>query len=182
MIMLGCRPPGRFTEQHDVFFGIGESLAALVPQIKAFWPESGDAIHIDVWREVTVVDNYIIQIIPKENIYTEGNQLFFLNLGGYKKNEFEEYHYKVLTVANDLAEATKKAKATSFYKHTGFQGAVSHIDDKYGVDTDDVYAVRDILNATLKEKFQIQITKSELPLAYDEFHIGYLTLNKLTSK
>jgi hypothetical protein len=26
-------------------------------------------------------------------------QLFFINLGGYKENEFEEYHYKMITVA-----------------------------------------------------------------------------------
>ena len=30
MVLLGCRPPGRFTEQHDIFFGIGNSLKELV--------------------------------------------------------------------------------------------------------------------------------------------------------
>jgi hypothetical protein len=34
MIMLGCKPDGRFTEQHDTL-GIGSS-AKLVPQMKAF--------------------------------------------------------------------------------------------------------------------------------------------------
>ena len=56
-----------------------------------------------------------------------------------KENEFEEYHYKVLTVAQNKAEVIKKAKATSFYKHCGFKGATSHIDDKYGVDVDDIH-------------------------------------------
>jgi len=36
--MLGCVPPGRHVEQHDVFFAIGESLTQLVPEIKAFGP------------------------------------------------------------------------------------------------------------------------------------------------
>ena len=38
MVMLGCTPKGRFTEQHDIFFGIGNSLKELIPNMKAFWP------------------------------------------------------------------------------------------------------------------------------------------------
>jgi hypothetical protein len=64
-----------------------------------------------------------------------------------------------------LSEATQTAKATSFYKHTGFKGAVSHIDDKYAIDVDDIYKVADILNPVTKVKFAIQITPSEIPLA-----------------
>ena len=33
MIMLGCRPEGRYTEQHDIFFGIGTSLKELIPNM-----------------------------------------------------------------------------------------------------------------------------------------------------
>lgn len=56
MVLLGCKPAGRHTEQHDIFFGVATSLKELVPEIKAFWKEGGDKIHIDAWREVTVVD------------------------------------------------------------------------------------------------------------------------------
>jgi hypothetical protein len=38
--------------------------------------------------------------------------LFFINLGGYKENEFEEYHYA--GCSHKLALATKKSKATAF--------------------------------------------------------------------
>ena len=47
MIMLGCTPKGRFTEQHDIFFGIGTSLKELVADMKSFWPEAKGKIHID---------------------------------------------------------------------------------------------------------------------------------------
>lgn len=40
--------------------------------------------------------------------------LFFINLGGYKVGEFEEYHYKMVTVAETLGLASKKARATTF--------------------------------------------------------------------
>jgi hypothetical protein len=70
-------------------------------------------------------------------------------LGGYKENEFEEYHYKILTVAQSMGLASKRRRVLS--KHCGFKGAgVSHIDDKYGIDVDDLYKVTDILDSQLK--------------------------------
>jgi len=128
---------------------------------------------------VTVVDNCRITVIPKQKCVESNRQLFFFNLGGYKENDLEEFHYKVLTVADDLSGATKTAKASSFYKYTGFKGAVSHIDDKYAIDVDDVYKVVDILDSATKAKYAIQITPSEIPLAEDILHIGYLPLRKL---
>ena len=179
MLILGCRPKGRFTEQHDVFFGIGTSLTELIPQIKAFWPEAKGQIHIDSWREVTAVDNYSIKVEAKNTVKESIDQLFFINLGGYKENEMEEFHYKMITVSPTLAEATKMAKASTFYKHYGFKGATSHLDDKYGIDVDDLYNVKEILPMDLKDKFGLQISRSEDPLIADELHIGYLKLDKI---
>jgi Domain of Unknown Function (DUF1543) len=179
MIMLGCRPKGRYTEQHDIFFGIANSLKELIPEMKAFWPEAKGQIHVDVWREVTSVDNYSIEVVAKNDKIIQENQLFFINLGGYKEGEFEEFHYKILSVAKTVGEATKKSKETSFYKHCGFKGATSHIDDKFGVDVDDIYNVRDILELDLKEKFELKITKSDSELAEDKLHIGYLKIEKI---
>jgi len=178
MIMIGCRPKGRFTEQHDIFFGIGNSLSELVPQMKAFWTEAKGKIHIDAWREVTNVDNHKIEIVSKINAVANASQLFFINLGGYKENEFEEYHYKILATGTSLAEATKKAKATSFYKHYGFNGATSHIDDKFGIDVDDIFNVADILSYELKEKFALKISENNMNFE-DKLHIGYLKLEKI---
>lgn len=179
MIMLGCRPKGRFTEQHDIFFGIGNSLKDLIPDMKKFWPEAKGQIHIDVWREVTIVDNFTINVVPKTENASNENQLFFINLGGYKPNEFEEFHYKILAVGQQMSDAVKKSRETTFYKHCGFAGATSHVDDKFGVDVDDLYNVKEILELDLKQKFELQITKSETPIPDDELHIGYLKLEKI---
>lgn len=180
MVMLGCKPEGRFTEQHDIFFGIGKSLKELIPQMKAFWPEAKGKIHIDARREVTVVDGYSIEIIPNKSTseHTSEN-LFFINLGGYKENEFEEYHYKILTVSENLGNASKKAKATTFYKHCGFNGATSHIDDKYGIDVDDIYNVADILPKHYKAFYSLKIMIIETTFEEDHLHIGYLKLDKI---
>ena len=178
MVMLGATPPGRLTEQHDIFFGIADNLKALVPPMKAFWPEAKGKIHLDAWRKVTYVDGYTIEVISREKNVRNTEKLFFINLGGYKENEFEEYHYKVLTVAQNKAEAIKKAKATSFYKHCGFKGATSHIDDKYGVDVDDIYEIEDILSSQFKEKFKLKISKSDSN-QQDVLEIGYVKIDKL---
>ena len=178
MAIIGCKPKGRFTEQHDVFFGIGNSLKDLIPEMKLFWPEAKGNFHIDAWREVTVVDNHKIEIVSKSTTNLNKTKLFFINLGGYKENEFEEFHYKIVSVANSISEATKKAKATLFYKQNGFSGAESHIDDKYGIDVDDIYNVKDILSLTSKLQFEIQVTP-ENNLKADELHIGYLKLDKI---
>jgi hypothetical protein len=177
MLILGCKPQGRNTEQHDTFFGIGDSLTDLLPQIKQFWPDGGK-IHIDSWREVTSVDGFSINVVLKSEARSE-NKLFFLNLGGYKTNDLEEYHYKLLSVSDSKTTAIQAAKKTAFYLHTGFKGATSHIDDKYGVDVDDVYEIADILPADLKTKYSLSIEKkTELP-SEDELHIGYVTLSSL---
>ena len=180
MTMLGCTPEGRYTEQHDIFFGIGKTLKDLIPQMIDFWPEAKGRIHIDAWREVTMVDNFSIEIDSKKKLAElVPDNLFFINLGGYKENEFEEYHYKMLTIAENLSMASKNAKATTFYKHCGFKGATSHIDDKYGIDVDDIHNVTDILNKNYKEHYSLNITKTETFSEADPLHIGYLKLDKI---
>ena len=179
--MIGCTPVGRLTEQHDIFFGIGNSMKELIPDMKSFWPEAKGKVHVDAWREVTVVDNFSISIVLKNEIPHETlDQLFFINLGGYKENEFEEYHYKSLTVAKKMGLASKNAKKSTFYKHFGFKGAESHIDEKYGLDVDDIYKVVDVLPEKFKNLYSIKIIKSEIPLTENKLNIGYFKLSKLT--
>jgi hypothetical protein len=177
MVLVGATPKGRHTEQHDVFFGIGESLSGLVPAIEAFWPDAKGRVHIDAWREVTYVDGFSIKVQPRGKSAAT-NKLYFINLGGYKPGEFEEYHYKTIIAGPDKGAAVKRSKETSFYKHAGFKGAESHIDDKYGIDVDDAHEIEDILPQDTKGSFMLEI----LPAtggAEDELHIGYVKLSEL---
>ena len=174
MVLLGCTPKNRLTEQHDIFFGISTSVREMKSDFYAFWPDGGQ-LHIDSWREVTHVGGYALSIVPKAEASPSKNKLFFLNLGGYRPGEFEEYHYKLLAVAKTMAEAVKVAKQSAFYKHFGFKGAESHIDDKYALDVDDMHKVEDILPAHLKERYSIKIVPDVNGIE-DELKIGYLKL------
>ncbi len=182
MVVLGGKPEGRHTEQHDVFFGIAETLKDLVPEMNRFWPELAGRMHIDSWRKVSQVQNYHIAVVPKSKLKPEteessSNKLFFVNLGGYKPEDMEEYHYKQLVVANSLAEATNIAKASTFWKHHNS----SHIDDKYGIDVDDIYEIQDLLDADFKSNYHLEIMRSEDDVADDKLEIGYLKISKLLS-
>lgn len=182
MLLIGSKAPGRHVEQHDFFFGIAHSLKELVPDIKAFWREAGSSIHIDGWREVTNVDNYTIKVIPKEEaLASTPEKLFFIFLGGYQANKLEEQHYSVLSVQTDRAQAIQQAKKTVFFKTntiTAVKGANAHIDDKYGIDVDDIYNIEEMLTPEHKNKYHIQITPSA-NLPEDEIHLGYFKLDKL---
>jgi hypothetical protein len=179
LVLLGANPKGRNVEQHDYFFGIASNLKELLPAIKAFWPEAGNTLHIDGWREVNVVDGYSIRVILKdEKTEPTAKRLFFINLGGYLTGKLQEQHHIMLTVQNDRMPAVKESMKTLFYKTNSAKGAHSHIDEKFGVDVDDVYRVEDVLSTELKEQFHIQIS-SATTLTDDEIHLGYFKLDKI---
>ena len=175
MLLIGASPPERNIEQHDVFFGIGDSIKDLVAEVEAFWP-GNNKLHFDAWREVTSVNGYKVEVVLKnESNQNSPFKLFFINLGGYKQNEFEEFHYKMIIAATDKAAAVSISKQTAFFKHTGFKGATAHVDDKFGVDVDDIYEITDILPPAAKEKYSILVTPRD-SLAEDEMNLGYFKL------
>lgn len=176
MAILGCNPANRFIEQHDVFFGIGSSIVELKQDMYDFWPEAGEKLHIDSYRPVRKVDNYKIQIVDKDETISEnGLHLYFLNLGGYKPMDMEEYHYKQLVVASSMAEAIATAKKDVFWKHHN----EPHVDNKYGIDVDDAYLVDDMLGPNFRAKYKIQIEELQETQSEDELTIGYLKLSRL---
>lgn len=178
MIKIGAKPQGRLIEQHDIFFGVANQISELIPGVNRHWAEVADKWHFDAYRPVTVVDGYKIEWQKQKSTDDNGLKLFFINLGGYLPNEFEEFHHKLLVVANTQAEAVKKAKQSQFYQsytcvEEGSQAiATSHVDDKMQVDVDDIYDVNGLLShgalkiTPLKDK-QVEQDKSV---------IGYISL------
>lgn len=175
MILIGAELVQRHTEQHDVYFGIGEKWEDLVPGIKKFWPDA-KKLHVDAWRAVGVVDGFEIRVVSKlePTLQEETNQkLFFLNLGGYKRDEFNEFHYKMVCVAPDKAQAILAGKKTAFYKHNSLPEAGSHVDDKYGIDVDDLYAVEDIMSSEELAPYRIAIVPAAENAVADTINLGY---------
>ncbi len=181
MVLLGSKAPDRNVEQHDYFFGIAKSLKDLVPAFKAFWPEAGNSLHIDGWRKITKVGNYRINVIERNEHLPASTteKLFFINLGGYQAGKLEEQHYTVLSVNEDRLQAIKESKRTIFFKTNSLKGAANaHIDEKYGIDVDDIYRIEDVLASEFKDEYCIEITP-DTDLKEDEIWLGYMKLDKV---
>src|SRR5699024_10043069 len=101
-------------------------------------------------------------------------KLFFINLGGYQAGKLEEQHYTVLSVNEDRLQAIKESKQTIFFKTNTLKGAANaHIDEKYGIDVDDIYRIEDVLAPEFKNKYYIEITP-DTELTEDEIWLGYM--------
>ena len=188
MIQLGGRPKGRLIEQHDMFFGVANQVNELIADINNHWPEVKNKWHIDSYRAISKVDNYVIKLV-ESNIQAEcanDLKLFFINLGGYQQDSFEEFHYKLLIVADSQADAVKQAKQSEFYKQFTFKdttspfNAASHIDDKFEVDIDDIYNVNDLISNVkiIIEPLARALDKS-INVIEDKKYVGYLSIKNL---
>ena len=112
-----------------------------------------DKVHIDAWTMVQHVDGYKIRIQPKSEAQSNNEQkLYFINLGGYRENEFEEYHKKLFVVATKISEALEKVKTHDFMKEFSpgklGKGGVAHFDDKHEIDfeADDIVCLSEIIS------------------------------------
>ncbi|ULT43419.1 hypothetical protein KRR40_08235 [Niabella defluvii] len=83
-------------------------------------------------------------------------------------------------MAEDISQAIRNAKQTSFYReyNTEDKSGISHVDNKYGVDMDEISNVADILPEQQKERFSILLEPGKGGVE-DELHIGYLKLDKI---
>ena len=80
----------------------------------------------------------------------------------------------MLIVAEEKSSAIKKAKESEFFKRY----FSPHIDDKYGVDVDDVFEIEEVLPEDMKAKYQLAFTPMN-GLLEDEIILGYMPINKL---
>jgi hypothetical protein len=60
--------------------------------MKASWPKPKD-IHIDAWREVSLVDQFSITIEDRDTAVNTARKIFFINLGGIKKMNLKNTRY-----------------------------------------------------------------------------------------
>ena len=187
MVQLGGRPKGRLIEQHEIFFGVANQVNELIVDINNHWSEVKNKWHIDSYRAITRVDNYTIRLVESSQQVENTNdlKLFFINLGGYQQGSFEEFHYKLLIVADSQADAIKKAKQSEFYKQFTYKdkespfNAASHIDDKFEVDIDDIYNVNGLIPNVRLLIEPITNDNNEFANTDDKEYVGYLSIKNL---
>jgi hypothetical protein len=92
---------------HDVRFSLGATPQACYDDLRAQWWGRPDSLHIDSWTEISQVDGYDISLSHDPS--TGAEKLFFLNLGGYTSQDFEEVHKNILVVATSQRTAIQRA-------------------------------------------------------------------------
>ena len=181
MILIGYRPKGFNTEQHDVIFHVGSALEdpAFLARVRDSIPlPKSVLVHIDCYVEVTQADGYSVSVTKERPAVAPTYKLYYVNLGGYKKGVFQEYHKSILLALSDASELKARALADPFATEMDSDfpsDARPHVDDrlKLGVDVDDVTDVQELFDS-------YYITLTPNPGVQDSIHSpvikGYMKL------
>ena len=125
-VFLGGRAYKCNTELHDVVFTLGEKIEDAYTDLLDKWFGLPDRLHIDSWVDLNIVEGYKISLTKKKNKSVK--KLYFVNLGAYEKNRFEELHESKFMVDESKIKVKKRAKELLL---VGKEQV--HLDDLYDV-------------------------------------------------
>lgn len=107
VVIVGGYPDGAHVEVHDVRFVVGRDLPDCFDDLKAQWWGPQKRFHIDAWGVLEWADGFDVAI--SNGVALESPRLWFVNLGGYLSDRFQEMHKNVFVVADTAAEAKTRA-------------------------------------------------------------------------
>ena len=161
-VFLGGRAHKCNTELHDVVFTLGEKIEDTYNDLLGKWFGLPDRLHIDSWVDLNIVEGYKISLSKKKN--KSNKKLYFVNLGAYEKNKFEELHESKFMVDVNKINVKKRAKELLLL-------------GKEQVHLDDLYDVDDCIEIDKVSDFYIVLRKSTKPQKL-EFNNGYHRMPK----
>jgi hypothetical protein len=110
MMYVGGNAGRSNIEVHDVQFAAVARIEDAVPALRAAWFGDADKLHLDGYTVVGWADGHAVSLARQR--CRSGLKLFFVNVGGYRRDTLAELHEFGLFVAVDANEAKAKAKAT----------------------------------------------------------------------
>ena len=144
-VFLGGRADKCNTELHDVVFTLGEKIEDTYNDLLKKWFGVPDRLHIDSWVDLSIVEGYKISISKEKK--KSDKKLYFVNLGAYEKNRFEELHESKFMVDVNKINVKKRAKELLLV-------------GKEQVHLDDLYDVDDCIEINKVSDFYIVLKKS----------------------
>ncbi len=96
-------------EVHDIQFAAVEKPQDAIPLLREAWFGDKDKIHLDGYARVTWADGYDVTLSSRPD--SGSKKLYFVNAGGYLPHTLAEQHEFDLFVAENAAEAKRKALA-----------------------------------------------------------------------
>ena len=159
-IFLGGRAEKCNIELHDVVFTCADQITKCYDDILNKWFGDVKRLHIDSWLELKYIDGYEITLSKQRP--NQNNSLYFINLGGYDKNKFEELHESKFLVGSDTNSIKKRAKDELL---VGYDQ----------VHTDDLYDVDDCIKISKVSGYYVHLNKTTHKEKL-EFNNGYLPI------
>ncbi len=162
VVALGGKAKNSNIEVHDIRWVLGRDIKETIPHLKAQWIGAKNKLHIDSYITVEYVDGYKIQPIrihktsKSSKSTTPENEnktyLWFIYMGGYDAEKFEEQHKFDLIAAKNVYEAKKLAKKR--WSH-GFE--LKHVDS-----AKIIHIIPLVLSKNNTEIWQIDLVKDPL--------------------
>ena len=127
VIYIGGMHDESFIELHDMRFVIANSIEDTYDELKKTWWGIPESLHLDAWGVLRYADGHAIHLAAEPAQNTQ-NKLYFVNLGGYDKNQFTELHNNVFVVA----ENESQAKVNAVKQIAGWESP--HRDNQYQIE------------------------------------------------
>ena len=161
MVLVGGHTPTSNLEVHDMRFVTGNTLQDTYETLQSEWWGAPDTLHIDGWARITQIDGFDISLSPEK--YGGAEKLYFINLGGYVPDLFDEVHKNILVVEKSLPLARQKAKnAVADWKQP-------HKDTEFEIEK--------ILPLAKVDGYHIHLSKAQNPVPFS-FHCAYSPISK----
>ena len=110
MFYLGGNAGRSNIEVHDVQFAAVASVEEAYPALREAWFGDPDKLHLDGYSVIRWADGHDVSLGPQP--CGSGLKLFFVNVGGYRREHLAELHDFGLFVAADAGEAKARARTS----------------------------------------------------------------------
>ncbi len=161
MVLVGGHTPTSNLEVHDMRFVTGHTVQDTYETLQSEWWGAPDTLHIDAWADVTQIDGFDIRLSKAP--YTGAEKLYFINLGGYVPDIFDEVHKNILVVEQSLPLARQKAK-----------DGVIHWKQPH---KDTEFEIEKILPLAKVGQYHIHLDRSQNPVPFS-FQCAYSPISK----
>lgn len=162
MIHLGGKVEDCNLEIHDVQFIAADHIDQTIEILKKNWYGKAEKLHIDSYKQLIGADGFALRLTGKKP--ESGKKVFFVQLGGYRRDTYQELHEVGLLVGDSLQEVKERA-----VKEIQADLIQNHVDS--------IANVEDVLISTDGEKYYLELSESQevYNLAPDWF--GYRRLD-----
>ncbi len=107
MITLGGKVKHGNIEVHDIQFLAANHVDDTVELLKSTWYGLPQKLHMDSYKVINGADGFTVRLTKEKP--TGSKQLYFVHLGGYKKESTQEQHEVSLFVGETEQEVKERA-------------------------------------------------------------------------